>query len=194
MAQIAAWNGLEIAKLAVAALTPVAVALLGWGISRQLKRLEHLQWANQKLVEKRLFVYSDLAPVLNDLYCYFDFIGDWKMKDPTEALAAKRTADRLFYVNAALFSFAFRNAYGHFIDVCFIPGPLEEYDSSAKLRTDAKVRREMFAKRGDPWRPEWNDCFAPPEQVVKRDQIVGAYHALMDAFVDELGVQRRERS
>ena len=28
--------------------------------------------------------------VLNDLYCYFDYIGDWKFKDPFAAIALKR--------------------------------------------------------------------------------------------------------
>lgn len=89
----------EITKLAVAALTPVAVALLGLWLNRHLKRLEHLQWANQKIIEKRLEVYSKLAPVLNDLYCYLDYIGDWKHKYPIAILGLKRSADREFYVS-----------------------------------------------------------------------------------------------
>jgi hypothetical protein len=188
MTPLATWNSLEIVKLVVAALTPLAVAVLGWWISRQLKRFEHLQWASQKAVEKRLEVYSALAPVLNDLYCYFDFIGDWKMKDPGEALGVKRVADRLFYVNSALFSRGFRHAYGEFIDLCFVPGPLHEYDSTAKLKTDVKIRREMFAKRGEVWKPEWDSYFAPPELVTSRDAIVRGYRTMMDVFVQELGV------
>jgi len=182
------WNSLEVVKLIVAGLTPVAVAMLGWWLSRRLKRLEHLQWANQKAVEKRLAVYSELAPVLNDLYCYFDFIGDWKMRDPVAALAVKRAADRLFYVNSALFSPSFRQAYAEFIDLCFIPGPLHEYDATAKLKTAVTIRRQMFVKRGQAWDPEWDGYFAPPEAVSSRDAIVGGYRRVMDAFVRELGV------
>jgi hypothetical protein len=188
MTPTATWNSLEVVKVVVAALTPLAVAVLGWWISRQLKRLEHLQWANQKAVEKRLEVYSALAPVLNDLYCYFDFIGDWKMKAPIEALGIKRAADRLFYVNAALFSPSFRSTYSKFIDLCFVPGPLHEYDTTAKLKTDVKIRKEMFAKRGLAWDPQWDGYFAPPELVTSRDAIVGGYRRMMDAFVRELGV------
>lgn len=182
------WTSLEIVKLVVAALTPLAVALLGWWLSGHLKRLEHLQWASQKAVEKRLEVYSTLAPILNDLYCYFDFIGDWKMKDPVAALSLKRAADRLFYVNAALFSSSFRRAYGEFINLCFVPGPLDEYDASAKLKTEVKIRREMFAKRGQAWNPEWDEYFAPAELLTSREAIVRGYRMMMDAFVRELGV------
>src|SRR4051794_5983466 len=132
MTPTATWNSLEIVKLIVDALTPLIVAFLGWWISRRLKRLEQMQWANQKAVEKRLEIYSSLAPVLNDLYCYFDFIGEWKMRNPVAVLDVKRAADRIFYVNAALFSSRFRRAYEEFMDLCFVPGPLKDYDSTAK--------------------------------------------------------------
>jgi hypothetical protein len=36
--------------------------VLGIYIHRVTKRFEHLQWRSQKLVEKRLAVYDDLAP------------------------------------------------------------------------------------------------------------------------------------
>jgi hypothetical protein len=137
------WNSLEITKLAVAALTPVAVALLGLWLNRHLKRLEHLQWAGQKVIEKRLKVYSRLAPVLNDLYCYLDYIGDWKYKNPVAVLGLKRFADREFYVNAPLFSKSFHDAYHAFINLCFIPGPLEEYHASAQIKTDAAIRKSV---------------------------------------------------
>jgi len=48
------WNTLEITKLVISFLTPLTVALMGWFISRKLKRLELIQWSNQKLIEKRL--------------------------------------------------------------------------------------------------------------------------------------------
>ena len=45
------WNSLEIAKLVIAFLTPLSVALFGWFVSRRLKKLELAQWSNQKLIE-----------------------------------------------------------------------------------------------------------------------------------------------
>ncbi|HEY0348815.1 MAG TPA: hypothetical protein VGC60_11755 [Pyrinomonadaceae bacterium] len=65
------WNSLEIVKLLVSGLTPIVVLIIGIWISRSLKRLEFLQWTNQKITEKRIAVFEELAPLLNDLLCYF---------------------------------------------------------------------------------------------------------------------------
>jgi hypothetical protein len=186
------WSNLEILKVSVAALTPITVTVLGWWITRHLKRVEHLQWANQRVVEKRLEIYSTLAPLLNDLYCYFDYIGDWKMKEPGAVLGLKRSLDRLFYVNAELFSLTFRKAYKEFIDLCFIPGPLNEYDATATLKTDVNIRKQMFAKRGQFWRPEWDNYFAPPDLVTSRGSIMHGYRRVMETFVQGLGVGLKE--
>jgi hypothetical protein len=98
-----------------------------------------------------------------------------------------------FYVNEALFTHRFRNAYHRFIDLCFIAGPLHEYDATAKLRTDLNIRRDMFAKRGLTWKPEWDAYFAPPTQITERDAILQAYHGVMQSFVQELGVLEARR-
>lgn len=182
------WTSLETAKLVVAALTPIAVAFLALWLNRHLKRFEHLQWANQKLIEKRLAIYSELAPVLNDIYCYFDYIGDWKFKTPIEALDLKRNADRRFFVNAPLFSAGFHTAYQDFINLCFIPGPLDEYDASATLRTDIDLRKDIFRKRQQPWDPKWDAYFASRAAITDRGELVQGYWQMMDAFARDLGV------
>jgi hypothetical protein len=187
------WNSLEVVKLIVSALTPVVVVLFGFWFNRRLKQFESRQWVNQKAIEKRLEVYSALAPVLNDLYCYFDYIGPWKVKDPEMVLDAKRCADRLFYVNESLFSKRFWNAYSDFINLLFIPGPLKEYASSATLRTDIEIRKEIFTQNKVDWKTEWNDkYFAPPERVTPRDRIRPEYRKMMDAFAQELGIGLKE--
>ena len=192
MCDQSSWNSLELFKLIVSAATPIAVVGIGLWVSRHLKRLEHLQWANQKAVEKRLTVYSELAPVLNDLYCYYDYIGDWKMADPLKLLSLKRTADRIFFVNAALFSAAFRNGYHQFMNLYFIPGPLDVYDATAKIRTSLEIRKEMYAKRKVQWDTAWDTYFAQSNMVPERELIVTSYRNLMDTFVQELGVRLKD--
>jgi hypothetical protein len=182
------WMTLEVVKIVVAALTPVAVAVLGWLLSRQMKRVEALQWSNQKLIEKRLEVYSALAPLLNDLYCYFDYIGDWKMKDPPAVLSLKRSIDRLVYVNAPLFSAQFRQAYADFIDFHFVPGPREADASTAKIRSDASRRKKLFRERGEAWDPSWDDYFVAPAEAPDPHRFMPAYWTMMDAFARELAV------
>ncbi len=188
------WTSLEIVKLAASTLTPIALAIFGFWLNRYLKRIEHFQWASQKAVEKRLDVYSKLAPLLNDLYCYFDYIGEWKWKPPTDALALKRSIDREFYVNAPLFSRQFRENYEAFIDLYFVPGPLNEYDASAKLRTDISHRKKLITKTEISWEEDWNQYFCAPEVATNREDVVASYWKLMNAFAIELGVELNQKS
>lgn len=101
------WNSLEIAKLLAGLLTPTAIAVLGIYIHRVTKRFEYLQWRNQKLIERRLAIYDDLAPQLNDLRCYFTYVGSWKELDPPAVVALKRTIDKKIHLAAPLFSVLF---------------------------------------------------------------------------------------
>ena len=59
------WNSLEITKIFVNVITPVSVVVVGWLINSRLKRLDHIQWSNQKLIEKRLALYDEVSPLLN---------------------------------------------------------------------------------------------------------------------------------
>jgi hypothetical protein len=88
------WNSLEVAKLGISILTPVSVAVLGWIISRRMKRFEQAQWANQKLIERRLSLYDELAPELNKLFCFYTWVGYWKDITPGDTIGAKRTLDK----------------------------------------------------------------------------------------------------
>ncbi len=53
-----AWNSLEIIKLLVQVLTPLILLFLGVWINRVARRIEAVQWANQKVVEKRIVICS----------------------------------------------------------------------------------------------------------------------------------------
>jgi hypothetical protein len=113
------WNSLEVAKLLVSALTPVAVVSLGLWVNRLSRRLEASQWANQAIVEWRMKIYDELASRLNDLLCYFTFVGNWKELTPPEIVNIKRVLDKRVYTVAPLFSDEFRNRYDALINSCF---------------------------------------------------------------------------
>lgn len=137
------WNSLEIAKLIVSTLTPLIVLLFGLWISRSLKRLEHLQWTNQKITEKRIAVFEELAPLLNDLLCYFTFVGCWKDLTPIEAVKLKRKLDRIVHVHAPLFSKEFLNKYNDFINACY-----GTYSGWGKMQSYALYRSVAKRRRG----------------------------------------------
>jgi len=178
------WSSLEIAKLVVAAATPVVVVLIGIVVSRAARRVEEAQWANRKLIERRLELYDEMARPLNDLYCFFHLVGHFREIEPPDAVARKRELDRAFYVNEFLMGPRFGELYRDFMTACF--------DMYTGFAQDAKLRSSVAAQRTErrEWDDAWDACFVaqvqdatPPEQVGRR------YRALMLCFADAIGVR-----
>lgn len=180
----AAWNSLEVTKLAAEFLGPVVLAAIGFRLSRALRRHEAVQWANQKIVEKRIKVYEELAPCLNRVYCFFAERGDWKEITPPAAIALKRQADRIAHVNAALFSAVLMDAYDGFMKSCF--RTYNDVGADAQLRASLDHHRRGTA----PWDDAWDELFLKDEKGESTDKrtINDAYHRLMSEFATELGV------
>lgn len=181
------WPTLEIAKLVVGVLTPLSVALLGWLFSRQLKRLDLSNWTNQKLIEKRLTIYDEIAPRLNKLLCFFTWVGYWKTVSPTEAIQAKRELDRTLNIYRHVFEPEVYDAYQDFIQVLF-----ETYTGPGH---DARLRALIWGPDGDrrtdcgfAWDEAWTASFSEPGQAVDKAQVRARYKALMAALTRSLGV------
>lgn len=181
--QASLWSSLEIAKLIVSALTPIMVVIVGLWIGRSLKRLEYLQWTNQTITEKRIAVFEELAPLLNDLLCYFTFVGCWKDLKPPDVVGRKRKMDRIVHVNAPLFSKDFADRYNEFIDACY--STYSGWGKDAKLRTLWERRK---AAAGGAWNPEWDACFADDNKCFDPQVVKQRYEFLMSRFSEELGV------
>jgi hypothetical protein len=182
------WSALEIAKLVVSALTPIIVLGLGVvltnTVERTARRVEDVQWANRKVIERRLELYNEMAPRLNDLYAFFMRFGQFDEITPEKALTLKRELDRTFYANEPLFSPDFGRHYKVFIkEKCFreFIGPSE----SAKIRTSPVAQAEERRRRGG-WRKKWEDMFAAEGLRSTDAEIKAAYDALMEAFAREL--------
>lgn len=174
------WNWLEAAKLLASVLTPLALAALGIYVHRVTKRYEHGQWRSQKLVEKRLSVYEQLAPDLNDLLCYFTYVGCWRDLDPPTVVALKRSIDKQIFLAAPLFSAEFFGSCMAFQSLCF-----ETYNGwgqDAQLRTATHRRRES---RKD-WKDEWENCFS--RKIAEPNLVRAAYAKVMESFSRDIGV------
>lgn len=179
---LGAWNWLEVAKLCVGVLTPLAVAGIGIYIHRVTKRFEHLQWRSQKLIEKRLAIYDDVAPLLNDVLCYFTYVGSWADVEPATIVALKRTLDKKLYLAAPMFSPEFFAACMDFQNLCF--ATYNRWGQAAKLRS-AFVRRQQAHNA---WKPEWDAYFCEPGQISKPEDVRAAYTAIMGIFAADIGV------
>jgi hypothetical protein len=176
------WTSLEVVKLIVSALTPIIIAGLGIWIARITKRFEHHQWISQKIIERRIQVYDEVAPLLNDLVVYFTYVGHWKELTPPQIIEAKRKLDRCVHISAAFFSEQFLSDYFSFINLCF--KVFQGKGTNASLRIDVKHHRE---RAGASWKPEWDDLFCKEESdLVKPKLVRSAYQKLMKTLAIEL--------
>lgn len=183
----AEWNSLEIAKLGVAALTPILIVGLGWVINRAARRVENAQWIDRKVIEQRLALFEEVAPKLNDLYCFFMLVGNFQDVTPPEAIERKRELDKLFHSHKPLFSPAVADCYRAFIKACF--GEFE--GGVARPATIRASRPRQLEERGRAWKRKWDPLFAAdgnePEIEVTHDK-------LLQAFGKEVGARTPDRS
>lgn len=180
------WTSLEIAKLVVSALTPIFLFVLGYMVTRAARRVEEAQWASRKLVERRLELYEEMAPTLNDLFCFFALVGHYREVSPPDAISRKRQLDRTFHAHAPLFTPEFRQRYEDFMDVCFLPF------TGAGQPVRLRASREAQKRERTTWESEWDAMFAEGEESSPQ-QIAIAYDDMMDAFASQVGAPRAGR-
>jgi hypothetical protein len=193
----ATWNSLEIWKLAVGALTPITVAILGIMVDRASKRAEtaaataarlaeNAQWANRRAVERLIELHKEIAPLLNDMLCFFTRVGHFREIDPPDMLARKRKLDHIFFVNEHLFSSDLRAKYHALMQECF--AHWESFGQDARMRTSAYALR---AERGAvaKWDNAWTALFAELHDTRELTRAQRqAYEAVMLAFAANLGI------
>lgn len=183
------WNSLQVATLAVAALTPVTVAAVGFYFARASQRLEHVQWANQTVITRRLEIFGQVGPWLNQLLCFATFVGRWKEIKPIEAIGLKRKLDETMYANRLLFSDALFDAYREFMATLFA--------MYASTGADAHLRAPIDSKWGDrrklPWWTAGMEILFSVDNPGSMDDIQAAYEVLTERFRDDLYVTHEHK-
>ena len=180
------WTSVQIVTVVVDALTPLTVAGLGVYVARASRRIEQVQWANQTVVTRRLDIFAELAPGLNQLLCFSTFVGGWKEIQPHQAIATKRQLDETMYANRVLFSDELFAAYREFMTTLFA--------MYAARGGDAHLRAPIESKWGDRRKLPWWDesmaaLFATP--AIGLNGIQAAYEQLSDRFRADLYVTRQ---
>jgi hypothetical protein len=183
------WTSLEIAKLAVGALTPLAVVGLGFLLARLTRRVEAVQWANQTVVTRRVELFTQVAPKLNQLLCFATFVGRWKEIRPEQATALKRDLDETMYSNRVLFSDELFTAYHAFMTTLF--------DMYASTDADAPLRAEIATALGNRrnlawWENSMTDCFSITNSSTI-GEVLAAYDALGQRFRADLYMIHTQR-
>jgi len=180
--QAATWNSLEVVKLLVAALTPVLVVIVGFGLNRRLRSLEQAQWSQQKVIERRIKAYDELAKPLNQILCFYCYVGSWKDMTPPDVVRMKRDLDQIAHISAPLFDAEFLQRYNHLMDVCF--STFGRWGDDAKLKT-LPDRREDAATGS--WDPEWAHCFSDRIKASEPETVKSAYVELMKYLAKAIG-------
>lgn len=170
---------LEIAKLVVQGLTPAVVGYLGWKVSKRLKDIEQAQWGNRKLTEKRIQIYEKVSPLLNRLFCYFTYVGDWQVHSPKAIVSTKRELDHEMHINKYLLEPEVFETYQQFMGALF-----DLYTGAGK---EAKLRTLISSGNGDrrqstyfKWDATYKDCFSEAN-VASRAEVAALYDAVMKA-------------
>jgi hypothetical protein len=179
------WTSQQIATLAVDALTPIAVAGVGYFIVRVGRRMEQARWVNQSVVNRRLEIFTQSAPGLNRLLCFATFAGGWTEIQPLQALAIKRELDETMYSNRTLFSDQLFTAYYQFMATMF--SAYATRDADARLRVP--IASQWGDRRNMPWWEEHTAHLFSPDNLVGIDDIQDAYDQLAQRFRADLYVK-----
>ena len=176
-----------IMSLFVNIMLPVVLVFIGQRINRSIKELEHSHWANQKIIERRLQLFDHIAPKLNDLYCFYMFIGRWKEISPVDLVKIKRELDRLVYTYRAILGVEFTENYRHFMDTV-------AFHVYNKAGENARIIGEIANRLGDrkihanyEWQEEWQDEFYF-DRKFDRELFVDEFFKVMQAFQNSLGL------
>ena len=113
------WNSLEITKLCVSLLTPIVIAVATYQYNVHKDLDVQQQERLRRVVAKRVELWDAMAPKMNDIYCYFLYVGRWKEMEPQEIIERKRDLDALLYSNRILFSQPFFESYQEFMSAAF---------------------------------------------------------------------------
>ena len=170
---------LEYAKLGVAALTPIMTGLIGLIILRLGTKLDATKQLHQELLRKRLQLFEDIAPKLNDIHCFYQAVGHWAELNPEEVIRRKRAIDRAIQVNRYLFRSDFWDEYQRFEQAHF------EMFSAAGQPARLRLDLDHVGKRaGAGFHKDWF-AYASSKPGNHQEQ-VEHYQALMEILGREI--------
>lgn len=174
------WNSVKIVEIIISILTPLIGGIIAWRLAKLGKKMDKQKFVGEKIIEKRLSFYDNVVPSLNDLYCYYHRVGNWKELKPTEIIEKKRFLDKQFYVYSHIFKKDILKAYQPFIHKCF--QPFNGWGLDAKIMMNLSKRRDL-----PEWNTDWNELFAE-ENMVESKQFNKSYFELLNLIRTELEI------
>jgi len=158
------WNTLEVAKLIVGILMPIALAIFGFqakealqtseaAISSALKAQEHQLSLSRSVIDKRKEIYDEIRIPLNNIYCYIEEVGKYKVMTPKTVIENRRELHEKMHTQRAYWSTKTFTLYLKYMDNV-------AFDTWNGVNRDAVIRDNPGQKKSlDTWLPEWQDKF-----------------------------------
>lgn len=99
-------------RIASVIVIPLAVVWLGFLVENALG-------SKERLVEKRLEIYSKVGPLLNNIYVHVEHVGHWSEMNDKKAIEAKRESDKTMFSNQAFWSESLISTYRAYMNKAF---------------------------------------------------------------------------
>jgi hypothetical protein len=177
------WNSLELAKIFVALLIPIAIFTFTKQTNERFDQSNKLQDNNKRVFENRQAFYDKVGTVLNDFYCYHMYVGHWKEMTPSEIIKKKRTLDQLVYTYSIYFDTLFKPRYDSFINAIF--QPYQGMGDDARIRSEYKVHFDYCKTDSSLNEESFANKFTGEDN---RTEVFSAYFSLLKEIAKELNL------
>ena len=167
-------------KVGVSILTPIAIAVLTFFVTRALNQREALFRRGEQVLSMKQDAYARIGPKINIIYIFVSDFGDYRNYTPDDVIRLKREVDREFFMFSPFWSQATASAYRLFMDACF-----ETYVGSgknARIRSTCVVKKSACQLDGKAWNPNWDEMFSPAGDRSVHQK----YHNLVAGFVGDI--------
>lgn len=177
------WTSLEITRFIVSLITPLLVGVITYIIAKAAIKIERKKSLDSQLIKYRLEIYQQVAPLINDLYCFFRFLGNWKELTPETIITHKRKCDKIIFVNRSIFSDDLFNAYQVFSKLYF--EMWTGIGEDAKIRVDKELFLEHWASNPS-YKSEWIDLIS--SNKTEAEKLKSSYEYLIRQFSKDVGL------
>ncbi len=180
------WNSLERSKIIVGLLTPIAIFLFTWQTNKNINESNKIEDNNKRVFQQRQDIYNKIGPLLNDIYSYYMYVGQWKQLSPIEIIEHKREIDKIIFTNIPYFDTAskFIKSYTTFMEAAFRTN--QGWGKDAFLRTNWELHRSAFDTNLIKWNNTWNSGFTGEDN---RIELKAQYFSLLRQVSSELNLE-----
>lgn len=178
------WNSLELTKILVGLLTPIAIFIFTKQTNERLDLSNKIQDNNKRVFENRQKFYDQVGTTLNDFYCYHLYVGHWKDLSPIDIVKKKRTVDQLVYTYSPFFDKEFKLAYDAYMTAIF--QPYAKMGGDAKIRSESIIHKDYFKSDSAIWKDKWTENFTEEDN---RKEVFDTYFALLQEIGQELNLK-----